>query len=127
MNVYFALSESIEHVEWEDWSVNAGHREDYCICEFVRAKNRAQAKYLAWQNDPGTHGERMEDMPRMSVRKVMADVDGEPGVLDTPKGEDALWRKLQELLDSDPAYARLHDELTGCGAVLDEGDADANA
>jgi hypothetical protein len=32
VNVYFALSEPIEHVEWEDWSVQAGHREDL-LCD----------------------------------------------------------------------------------------------
>jgi len=64
MNLYLVVSEEIYHVEWEDVSVSAGHREDYRIAELVVARSHAQAKYLAWRADKdGDTWPSVEDMP----------------------------------------------------------------
>lgn len=114
MDIYFVQSELIEHIEWEDWTVGAGHHEDYCIAMFVRAGSHGQAKYLAWRNDDSFSPGDIRDMPQMSARKIMADVDGEPGVI---SWDDPLINELESALGaaiaSDAKYKRRLDELAG--------------
>lgn len=112
MNIYFVLSEWIYHVEWIDRFDNLGYRDDYCIATYVRARNRSQAKYLAWREDPDTYGGAMGDMPRMSVRMILRDVGGEAGPIswDDPLIND-LEAAKDALIASDAKYKRHVDEL----------------
>jgi len=103
MNLYLVVSEEIYHVEWEDVSVSAGHREDYRIAELVVARSHAQAKYLAWRADKdGDTWPSVEDMPKFAVRLKRQDVEG-PARIAT--GE---WRtKIQAgiVMDKYPIWA----------------------
>lgn len=77
MNLYLVVSEPIYDVVYEDWSVGAGHREDYCIVELVVARNYSQARYLAWKSDSrDTSWPTIEDMPKFTVRIKAHNVEG---------------------------------------------------
>jgi hypothetical protein len=79
--VYLVLgTEWIYHVEWEDWENNAGHREDYRIAELVAAKNRGQARYIAWKADK-TFSLDMREMPKLTTHKTPLRVAGIPRVV----------------------------------------------
>ena len=86
MNLYLVVSEPIYHVVWEDWFNQVGHREDYCIAELVVAKNRGQAKWLAWKSDKeGDTFPSIEDMPRFQIRIKAYDVAGDSRIITNDK------------------------------------------
>ena len=96
MNLYLVVSEELEYIVWEDWFVGAGHRENYRIADLVVARSHAQARYLAWKDDPdGDTFPTIEDMPKFAVRLKRKDVDGPARVLkwktETHLFEDADW------------------------------------
>jgi len=91
-------TEWIYHVEWEDWSVGAGHREDYRIAELVAARSRGQARYLAWKADK-TFSADMREMPKFTTHKTPLRVGGIPRVVTSEHQgpEDVgLWTKEGE-------------------------------
>ncbi len=90
MNIYLVISDELEDVVCEDWSVGACHLEAYCIAGQVRARSRGQAKWLAWKNDKSCTG-YMCDMPKFSVQLKAKDVTGEPGVLPDSECQDEWW------------------------------------
>ena len=96
MPVWLVLgTEWIYHVEWEDWENNAGHQEDYRIAELVAARNRGQARYLAWKTDK-TFTSDMREMPKFTTHKTPLRVDGMPRVVtgEHQGAEDVgLWCK----------------------------------
>lgn len=68
MNLYLVVSEQLTEMVWEDWFVNAGHEETYCIAELVIASKPSQAKWLAWKSDKNTFTGRPTEIPKMSCR-----------------------------------------------------------
>lgn len=68
MNLYLVVSELLTDIVWEDKFNNVGHEESYCIAELVIARNRGQAKWLAWKADESFTDDPLE-MPKMSCHK----------------------------------------------------------
>ena len=90
MNIYLSVSEELEDVVCEDWSVNACHLEYYCIAEQVRARSRSQAKWLAWKTDKSFTGD-VCDMPRFHINIKAKGIEGKPGVLSESECRDEWW------------------------------------
>lgn len=90
MNVYLVISEELQDVVCEDWSVSACHNEPYCIAEQVRARSRSQAKWLAWKSDKGWSPD-VRDMPKFHVYLKAKDVSGQPGLLTETEQRDDWW------------------------------------
>jgi len=101
MNLYLVVSEEIYHVEWEDVSVSAGHREDYRIAELVVARNYGQARWLAWSADEDGPGD-VRDMPKFAVRLKRKDVEG-PARVATEEWTMKVHKGLME--DEYPIWA----------------------
>ena len=89
MNLYLVVSELLEEVVWED-----GHLEKYHIAALVVARNRGQAKYLAWKTDRNTFCPNdIWEMPKFSTRLKRKDVEG-PARIATHEfdgGDEDLW------------------------------------
>jgi len=91
MNLYLVVSEMLTYIEWEDWTVNAGHYENYAITELVVARNNSQARYLAWQTD-GDFSYDFRDMPKFRTRCQIKGVDGPARIVsDEYQGEANYW------------------------------------
>ena len=71
LNLYLVVSEELQ--TWGGWY---GPPEFYCIAELVVARNRSQARYLAWKTDYSFGDFR--DMPRFRVNIKKKDVEGPP-------------------------------------------------
>jgi len=75
--VYVVVSETLTsggyYLEPPEW---------YCIAEIVAARNRSQARYMAWHHaEPSiSKGESLREMPRFTVRKLGV-LPGAPRVL----------------------------------------------
>lgn len=92
MNLYLVVSEPLRVAVYEDWFVNAGHWEDYCIAELVAANSHAQARYIAWRNDKSSWSEDMNDMPKFQVRLKWKDIpDEEPGIVTHKYDHENTW------------------------------------
>jgi len=77
MNLYLLVSEPLKEVVWEDWFNQVGHIEPYRIAELVVARNRGQAKYLAWKSDRATfYPGDIREMPKFSTRIKRNDIQG---------------------------------------------------
>jgi hypothetical protein len=76
MNLYVVLSEEISAST--DWQLEDGSspHENYRIHDLVVARNRSQARWLAWQADRSADRDPRA-MPMFSVRLVEKDVSGE--------------------------------------------------
>ena len=70
MKFFDVVSEPLERVEWEDWSVGAGHLEEYRIHGTVMAESRGQAKYKVWKTDKNSFSTDIRDMPRFETRQI---------------------------------------------------------
>ena len=81
MNIYLVISEELKEAVYEDWFNNVGHWEHYRIAELVAARNHSQARWLAWKADKASFTGCMADMPRMTCRLRVKDIDIEPGVV----------------------------------------------
>jgi hypothetical protein len=94
MNVYFVLSETMTHHDMYDGP------EDYAIVEMVAARNRSQARWLAWKTDHYfEHDPRA--MPKFSIKKL-GTMEGEPRLLD--QKEAAPWyERVDGPCGDDPA------------------------
>ena len=100
MNLYLVVSEELSAREIIDpWL--GGPLVDYRIAELVVARSHAQAKYLAWKNDPDSYWPDMREMPKMAVRLKKRDVPGPARIApDEYSGRDN-WR-LWELFTPAP-------------------------
>ena len=88
MNIYEVVSETLYDYEAMDY----GPPEPYCIAELVAAKNRSQARYLAWKaNDDSTCD--LTEMPDFSVHICMKDVDEKlPRIVTRDRKYERCWR-----------------------------------
>lgn len=94
MNLYLVVSESLSEVVWEDWFNQVGHIEGYRIAELVIARNRRQAKYLAWKADKSTFfSGDISEMPKFSTRIKRKDVAGPARIATDEFGiyDEELW------------------------------------
>jgi hypothetical protein len=99
MNLYVVLSEelsrSVPGWEREDFSP----REDYRIYELVVARNRSQARWLAWQADENNLGPDPRAMPKFSVRITGHNVPGPARVASAEYNgaeNELMWIPLKE-------------------------------
>jgi len=79
MNLYLVLSEELTYgATYDSMGGPIEPPGEYCICELVVARSRAQATYLAWQADPGSGGftYNMQDKPKFKTRLKLKNVDG---------------------------------------------------
>lgn len=89
-NLYLVMSEIIPYIVWEDWFNQVGHREDYRIADLVVAKSHAQAKYIAWREDPdGDTFPVFVDMPKFAVRLKEKGVEGPARIVSEEWNEKA--------------------------------------
>lgn len=83
MNAYIVSSkETLEKIEWEDWSVQAGHRVWYMPVELVFAKTRGHARKLFTQYFD------LEFVAPISIVKIQSSIEREPGIATY---NDPLW------------------------------------
>lgn len=75
MNVYTVLSEQLVAHHYtappEPWNIFAT----------VVARNRSQARYLAWKDSGDDSYPDMRDMPSMSCKKILEGVEGPPRIV----------------------------------------------
>lgn len=93
MNLYLVISEQLEdHGDWYE------PPEIYCIAELVVARNRSQAKYLAWKQDKNSFypGYFIDEMPKFRINLKMKGLEGPARIVsnDTKFLEDAMWAAL---------------------------------
>jgi len=90
MNLYLCISEEVNTVvPVLDYGV--GPIEYYHIAELVVARNRGQAKWLAWINDKDQYWLTIRDMPRFSVRIKAKNVEGEPRIVSDDDAFQEYW------------------------------------
>jgi len=127
MNLYLIVSEELSYEATIDSEIG-GPIESYWIVELVVARSHAQAKCLAWRNDPDSADVDYDinEMPKMAVRIKKHDVAGPARIASKEYPERKhpwLWVLLKaaphigvmEALDVE-AYSR---ELDEAGAEID--------
>ena len=90
LNLYLVVSEEIREIIWEDWFNYVGHEEWYCIAELVVARNRGQAKWLAWKRD-SSFSRDIRDMPKFHTCLKQRKVIGPTRIASKEYKDDALW------------------------------------
>jgi len=107
MNLYVVLSGVLSEsvLGWEN--EDTGPSEDYRIYELVVARNRAHARWLAWQADKNYEPDPRE-MPTFSVRLIEKDVPGEARIASSEYNapeHELMWippkERAQYLADSE--------------------------
>ena len=91
LHLFFVLSEMLTEVIWEDFSVGAGHEEEYHIAELVVARNRSQARYLAGKADKNLSSWHIIDFPKMAVRKIGTDFSGPARIVTSDEKFSEWW------------------------------------
>ena len=76
MDLYLVVSEGMtaweSHYEPPEW---------YCIAELMVARNRSQARYLAWKADRNSFSYDFGDMPKFKIRLRIRDFPGSERVV----------------------------------------------
>ena len=96
LDLFFCLSEPLsETVPVLDYG--QGPEEEYRIAELVVADSRAKAKWMAYKADKPNRHERMEDMPKMSVRKIASGFVTTPRVVSREPAWQQFWGMTHEV------------------------------
>lgn len=89
--LYFCLSEPLsETIRILD--DGSGPEEEYRISELVVSPSRSKAKWLAWKTDKPSRYDRVEDMPKFSVRQIAKGFVTKPRVVSDEKSWLQFWK-----------------------------------